>query len=280
MLPAWSYLAVGGQQPEETTAVAAAWRMLHLAGKLLNDAAEQRASRLLPEPPAVIFNAGIALVFLAQQVLAEDDLAPEALATLQAEFARVGLKAVAGQHARLRGMSVRLWRDYQELVAARSGAPFALGARAGAYLMWAQDSGAGELDEGRLAIRSLADYGYHLGLMLQLADDFNGVWRPDGESDLAAGRVTWPLLYGQAMAGRRERELLARLLEHAGEDPTCEAAVRAMLVELDVPLAMAVASEEEWLLAEAALEPLDPSEAREMLVKLAKRVMLAPQGTE
>ena len=285
LLPVWSYAAVGGRDPQQAVGIAAAWRSLHLAGKLLNDAGNGRPSTLLPnERPPGVLNAGVSLIFLAQAILAEataSDVPPPVALTLQAEFARAGLQAATAQHTRLRGDAGRSWADYQALVARRSGSPFALAMRAGALLQQC-----GRPDEGGRArgapahIQALADYGHHLGLMLQLADDFNGVWRPRGRGDLATGRPTWPLLYAEALADADQRARLWTLMRRAPDDPAAEAAARALLVQLDVPLAMILAAEEQRHLAEAALKPLDDSEARRTLVALARRVTLAPEEVQ
>lgn len=285
LLPVWSCAAAGGHEPQRALGIAAAWRSLHLAGKLLNDAGNDCPSALLPnERPPGMLNVGVGLIFLAQATLAEAtarDIPPSVALTLQAEFARAGLQAAAAQHTRLRGDADRSWANYQAIVARRSGGPFSLAMRAGALLQQGERTDEGGMTRGALAtVQALADYGHHLGLMLQLADDFNGVWRPRGRSDLATGRPTWPLLYAEALADAHQRARLSALVRRAPGDPAAEAAARALLVQLDVPLAMVLATEEQRSLAEAALEPLGDSEARRTLVALVRRATLAPEETQ
>jgi len=281
LLPVRSYVAAGGRDPQRVLGVAAAWRSLHLAGKLLNDAANGRPSTLLPdEPPTGLFNIGVSLVFLAQVALAEtiaSDVPPAVALRLQAGFGYAGLQAAAGQHTRLQGDKNCSWTDYQAIVTRRSGVPFSLATQAGAVLRWGESSTDGIAGAAPAYVQALADYGYHLGLMLQLADDLAGVWRPGGQSDLAAGKRAWPLLYAEALVDPDQRGRLSELVRRAPGDPSAETAARALLVQLDVPLAMALAAEEQRHLAEAALEPLCDSEARRALVALARRVTLAPQ---
>lgn len=285
LLPVWSYAAAGGHDHQQAVGVAAAWRSLHLAGKLLNDATNGRPSALLPDECSPgLLNAGVSLIFLAQTILAETiacGVPPTVALMLQAEFARAGLQAAAAQHTRVRGDAGESWADYQAIVARRSGGPFALATRAGAVLKRGENP-----DEGKMAgdapayVQALTDYGHHLGLMLQLADDFNGIWRPYGKSDLATGRPTWPLLHAETLADTDQRAYLAALVQRAPDDPAAEAEARALLVQLDVPLAMILTAEEQHRLAEAALEPLSDSEARQVLVALARRVTLAPQEVQ
>ncbi|MCL7453316.1 MAG: polyprenyl synthetase family protein [Anaerolineae bacterium] len=291
LLPVWSYAAVGGHDWQQAVGVAAAWRALHLAGKLLNDAADGRPSALLPDEPVTsLLNAGVSLVFLAQAILVVESpepgetspgcIPPDVALVLQAEFAHAGLRAAAGQHTRLKSGAKWSLADYQAAVARRSGGPFALATRAGALLMQGELAGAGERRGVWPAqVQALTDYGHHLGSMLQLADDFNGIWRPRGRSDLASGKRTWPLLYAEALAARRadQRARLVALVRRAPDDPAAEEAARSLLVRLDVPLAMILAAEEKRRLAEAALERLADSEARQALVGLVRRIALAPQ---
>ncbi len=282
LLPVWSYLAAGGCVWTRAVGVAAAWRCLHLAGTLLNSAATSRPSALLPdEPLARIQNAGVGLIFLSQALLAElvsNGVAPRVAVAMQGEFARTGLQAAAGQHVRLQRRTEESWADYQAMVSARSGGTFGLAARAGALVRWSECAGPGEVAGAAPGyIEALSEFGYRMGLMLQLADDFNGVWRSDGRSDLAAGKRSWPLVYAELMADAERLSQLRALVKCAGDDPAAEEKARTLLAQIDVPLAMVLAAEEHRRRAEAALGRLEDSPARRALVALVRRVSLAPR---
>lgn len=282
LLPVWSYAAVGGRDQQRVAAVAAAWRCLLLAGKLLNDVANSRCCVLLAgKSSADLLNAGVSLIFLAQSVLSQataSDVPPTVALTLHDEFSRVGLRAAFGQHPKLCGDRNESWAYYQTVVGLRSGDPFALATRAGALLRQGElDIGGGSAAVLPAQTQFLTDYGYHLGLMLQLADDLNGVWRSKGPGDLASGKLSWPLLYAERLADERQRTRLSALLQNVDDDPVAEMEAKALMVELDVPLAMAVASEDHRCLAEAALDPLGESAARRALIALVRRVSLVPQ---
>jgi hypothetical protein len=282
LLSTWSYGAASGRQGERALPVAAAWRCLHVAGKLLNDAAGHRSSSLLPgEPVQSLLNTGVSLIFLSQAILSQAAACgiPDKLALeLQAAFARAGLRAAAGQHERLGQSRPLSWKEYQAVTAMRSGCPLALATRAGALLCWGESRDRDDV-KGTVPVyvEALTAYGHHLGMMLQLADDWNGTWNPGGKSDLALGKRTWPLLYGEELSSAEQRGRLLALAPRAAEDPAAESAVRALLVEVDVPLAMALAAEEHRCQAEAALEALADSTARRALVTLVRRASLAPQ---
>lgn len=281
LLPMWSYLAAGGHPWTRVAGVASAWRRLHLAGKLLNEAAAGCASALLPdEPVSGVLNVGTSLIFLSQAILCratEVGATPTAVVALEAEFARAGLRAAAGQHARLHKTTTGSWDDYQVVVSARSGGPFALATRVGALVRWSEHAGQGTARSDVPAyVEALAQYGHQLGLMLQLADDFNGTWRPRGRSDLAAANHSWPLLYARSMGDADQLVQLDSLLSRGEDNPVAEARARTLLTQLDVPLAMIVAAEEHRAVAEAALAPLADSPARQALAALLRRITLAP----
>jgi geranylgeranyl pyrophosphate synthase len=282
LLVVWSYRAAGGRQEERALPVAAAWRCLHAAGKLLNDAAGRGFSSLLPDEPVQgLLNAGVSLIFLSQAILSQATASgiPDAFALqLQAAFARAGLRAVSGQQGRLERGQDLSYQDYYAITVMRSGCPMALATRAGALLRRGERPDRDSVNAMMPGyVEGLAEYGLHLGMMLQLADDWNGTWRPTGRSDLALGKRTWPLLYGDLVGNAEQRARLLALVPRAIEDPGVESAVRALLVELDVPLAMALAAEEHRRQAEAALEPLADSTARRALIALVRRANLVPQ---
>jgi hypothetical protein len=269
LLPIWSYQAAGGPDWRQVIKVAAAWRSLHLAGKILHDAGTQTSSYLLPnESAGGLLNVGTHLIFLSQAILVESahDLPAAVTISLQMAFAHAGLQASAGQHSRLKQRTALSLAEYKTVVEKRSGYPFALATRAGAITAKA----------GAVCIQALAEYGYHLGLMVQLADDFNGVWRPTGASDLAAGKWSWPLFYAQTAASPGEWSRLLALTARAARDPEAEAEARTLLAELDVPLALVAAAETHRCQAETALAVLDDSTGRRALAQLARRLSLAP----
>lgn len=278
-LPLWSYLAAGGYNPMQAVPLAAAWRCLHLAGKLLNDAAKQSPNPYLPSASsAELVNVGTSLTFLGQAILTEtaDREIPSALVLqFQSDFAYTVLDAAAGQHVQLGKKDEWSMAEYEAVVVRRSGKPFALALQIGARL-WLNVQGS----ENALSGQALADYGYHLGMIIQLSDDFNGVWQPAGRSDLAAKRWTWPLLYAQTLADEACWARLRRLLENAPEDTEAEAEARALMVQLEVPLAMMMASEKHRQAAEQSLASLGASAGRNRLVEMVRRASLAPFSIE
>jgi len=55
-------------------------------------------------------------------------------------------------------------------------------------------------------IELYGQFGYHLGIVIQICDDLTGTWSPGGRrSDLAAGKRTlrWPMRYPSHLPKRK-----------------------------------------------------------------------------
>jgi geranylgeranyl diphosphate synthase type I len=236
VLPLLTAQATGGA-PHQAVLVAAAHHLIGLAAGVLDevqdgelDNAEWHAAL---DPPQAI-NTGVALIFAAQRVLArltERGAAPAQVTALQTDFAHACYRMCAGQHLDLLGYAVEdaPLAVYWRIAAAKSGAFYALGARAGARL--GADAGA-DLDP-------YTDYGQHLGLVVQAVNDLRGlVEAPATEpavlegTDLVQGRLTLPVAYGLSVAPQGVREELQSFLQRARTEPQAARRAAALLVEL------------------------------------------------
>ena len=203
MLPLASCAAVGGD-PREAVPVAAAWVVLNLATRILDDVQDKdRVGALWTQVgEARAFNFSGALLALSAHMLASAPWSADTYrAITQAYFDGV-LHLAAGQDRDLQGQT-RTIEDYWRTIEAKNASVFALACLAGALC--------GTSDQ-RL-VRACQTYGYHLGLALQLFDDLEGLWEPSGLSDLAVGKITLPVIYGLSVehVGRDElRELVRR----------------------------------------------------------------------
>jgi geranylgeranyl pyrophosphate synthase len=211
LLPAWVCQAAGGDlQPG--LVVSGAWCLLHTAASLLDDVEDGEFAGK-PWPPmsaAEAINAATALIFASQLVLEQLERlgkdAGLALALWQT-FSQASMHISAGQHLSLVADHLTL-EEYWQMVAAKSGRPFDLACRAGAMLATTNSS----------VIEQYGTFGHNLGLLIQIADDFNGVWNPLGSGDLVTRSKTLPVLYALDMSSAEERRHLLALLDRAPED--------------------------------------------------------------
>jgi geranylgeranyl diphosphate synthase type I len=260
LLPVLCCQAAGGDE-NQATAVAAAWFLLYLAAKVLDDVEDEDALQGpwygIGIPEAI--NAATGLIFTSQLALTHlprTGADRELTLSLIKDFNRTVLRMCAGQHADLTEASGLSLERYFSIAGAKSGEFFSLACRAGALL------GTGE-------VAPYSEFGYNLGVLIQICDDFEGVWNPKGRSDLTAGKRTLPVIYALTVAPSGIRERLERLLIKATSQPKAEEEARGVITELGAPLYLLVEAQIRCQRAEAALcSTGSPSWAYRQLIAL------------
>jgi len=282
LLPVLCCQAAGGDE-HQATAVAAAWFLLYLAAKVLDDVEDEDALQspwyAVGVPQAI--NAATGLIFASQLALAylpRMGVGREFAFFLIEDFNRTILRMCAGQHADLAEASISSLECYLRIAGARSGQFFALACRAGALL-------------GTNEVASYSEFGYNLGVLIQICDDFEGVWNPRGRSDLMAGKRTLPVIYALTVAPPSIRTRLERLLAKAISEREAEEETRGVITELGAPLYLLIEAQIHRQRAEAALRSTGrPSAACCQLMALlnghfrvpddATKILLPPDSTQ
>ncbi len=265
-LPLLACQAAGGN-PERAVPVMMAWQLLRLAAKLFDDVEDGEVG----DRAAETTNIGTGLVFLAQLILERPGtLSSERASQLRYAMAGAALSACAGQHGELAPPTQTVSYDptlWQEIAAAKSAEPFAWAAWAGALV-------AGSREPTLICYRK---YGYHLGMLLQVADDFRGTWGPQGATDLKHGCINLALAYAFFVANAEERVSLEQLLAQAVRgDSASEARVRDVLTGLGAQKYLLVVARGEYQEAMAAIESAQcPSPIDQHLAALLTRAMPA-----
>jgi geranylgeranyl pyrophosphate synthase len=162
-LPGTCSQAVGGK-PEQATDVAAAWALLYTAAHIFDSVEDGDP----PDPwweslgngPAI--NVATGLLTSAWIVLERMSGPAPAVRLVREDFAFTVLRMSGGQHIDLRSRVLPLEKAWAA-AEAKSGAFFALSCRSGARM-----GGAGES-----TAHFLADFGFNLGMMLQIGDDLS-----------------------------------------------------------------------------------------------------------
>lgn len=225
LLPLLTCQAAGGD-PQPALPVAAAWRALHIAAKLLDDVEDGDVACISADPsdPPRVINLATGFIMVANLALAR--LATPGNEhlwyTLHHDFSHTVLRMAGGQHTDLGQHTAFDLEEYFRITAAKSGAFFALAARAGARCATEEPNLLARYDR----------FGYNVGILIQLADDLHGFRRSGKRGDLAAGRRTLPVLYALAVASPPEQAQLEELLAHVSIDPEAEAQVRQLIVAL------------------------------------------------
>ncbi|MDY7076099.1 MAG: polyprenyl synthetase family protein [Chloroflexota bacterium] len=227
-LPSLCCQATGGD-PAHAIPVSAAWHLLHCAAHLLDDLADEAIPSL---EPAQAVNAAVTLVFLAQvslTTLRHSQVEPERVVALVAAFDTATARMALGQAADLAwDEGAATLDDYWRVAGTKTGEFFGLACRAGAML--------GTQPQAEVDI--YATFGYHLGVLVQLSDDFRALWTPRGRGDLTTAGRTLPVVYALTVASSEARGRLHSLLRRAPDDGSTELAkVPAALRELQATLA-------------------------------------------
>ena len=186
ILPLAACAAVGGQ-PHTAVPAAAAWEAANIAMRILDNAQDDDKQGTLRAQfgweRAVNVSTGFSVWIF--ELLSHAEWPAGKSRQIIKEFSHAGLQLLAGQDNDLENLP----RDLEEswgLMAAKDGAAFSLACVAGGYC--------GDAEYGEM--RCLRAYGLHLGILLQVFDDLEGIWFPEGKSDLERGKVTFPLVHG------------------------------------------------------------------------------------
>lgn len=219
LLPLATCRAAGGSL-DDGVPLAAAWTLVSFGVRILDDCADQ------DNPKALHLHYGMgralhlatALLNLAAWRLQQ--LSPlAARESIVEDYHRSCLRVWAGQDRDIRG-GIQTLEDYLRLVEDKTACGFAFIGAAGARLATADPE----------VVAACRACGHHLGIMLQLLDDLEACWFPDGPGDLAQGKLTFPVWL--ALAREHEhRDELRRLVEQPQRH---EARIREILDGLDM----------------------------------------------
>jgi geranylgeranyl pyrophosphate synthase len=249
--------AAGGKL-EATQEVSAAWLLLYTSAHLVDaveDGDPDPKIDLLGGSGAAINTANGLFLSAARMLnsLQEKDL-PEGLgAGIAEDYLRTILTMMGGQHLDLSLPRVDVDRWWQ-IAEAKTGSFFSLACRAGAQF--------GTRDQQKLTAYS--DFGFHLGLMLQVIDDLEEFYRllEAGENgDPLMMRNSLAVAYAENVLPDQESKALTLLIQDA---PSLESSTDDLIEILDecgAGLYMAAELAKHFDLAAAALNKAQPESA-------------------
>jgi geranylgeranyl pyrophosphate synthase len=225
LLPVWVCLSAGGQS-RRALPVSAAWCLLHIAALMLDDVQDEEFDRTTwPEmTPSQAVNVATALTFVSQlalEHLCQMETEADLVLALWGNFSRAVVRVCSGQHLDLVGSAPTL-DDYWRAAAGKSGEVFALACRAGAMVA---------TRESRLIDR-YARFGYNLGILIQIGDDFEGLWHASGPGDLVNGARSLPVVYAFSVASPEMRTRLSSLLARLPGETEVANEARQMILDL------------------------------------------------
>ncbi len=203
ILPLATCKAVGGNA-ENAVHIAAATVVAAAALRIFDDALDQdRAKGLWYRTGASrAWNYGTALEALSFNILRQAPLNSEQISQVSGHFIEAFCQIASGQDRDLLGVTKTI-EDYWLTIEQKSAYGYQTGCLCGALVG----------TEHQDLIEACGTFGYHLGLALQILNDMESIWCPDGKTDLRQGKVTLPLIYG-LNASHPEQEELKNIVEN------------------------------------------------------------------
>lgn len=248
------------KDPIQLTALTTAWSCIYRAAKLFDDVEDGDSPLALSEA----INQGLGLLWVAHGLL-ENPATPWSAESRLAVLNRLHpclLRATAGQHldiVQANHPSLRCTPDEWTSIAA---------AKSGELMAWVTWASAWVLTEDGTIADAFADFGMNLGILLQVLDDFEGVWGKDA-NDLAQPALTLTLCYATMVADGEMQAILTRLIEQAQQgDTAAVAALRSHLEALgtrEFLWAVAQHHAQAALAAVAPLSAVDPLPLQQFL---------------
>ena len=207
-LPVLACQAAGGD-PKQAVPVAAAWTALRVAARLLDDVEDGDVApkQYGPCTSPCIINLATGFIGIANLILSDSD---ENLTLVQGQgiiqsFNRMMVRMAEAQHLDLLPDGVQTLDAYWRHIEGKSGVFFGMGIRAGAMV--------GTLSQE--ALDRYFEFGYNLGVALQLVNDFQGFFMEGARSDLAAGKRTAPFFFIEDFAPSSVKRQMQELFHQA-----------------------------------------------------------------
>jgi geranylgeranyl pyrophosphate synthase len=220
VLPLASAQAVSGD-PKRALSVAVACSYLIVAMRWFDDAQDRDRSDSLWSELGLgrTVNMAATALTVAWHVLSKDAGLPTAALLA---FGTHTIVLAHGQDIDLKGGVAQTLDDYWRFMRCKTGAALALACEAGAIAANPKDS---------IGAKACCNFGEHMGVLVQILDDLDGTFHPDGIGDLHAGKVTLPVLYGLAIDHPARAEL--EEIVNGGRLSTSASRVREILEAID-----------------------------------------------
>ena len=186
VLPIGCCAAVGGN-PGNAVPIAAVWELTHLIMRVLDDLQDKDRSNALWERigEAQTYNFCSLLYVQSINILNSKIRPSQEKEQILSGFIKMSRTLLEGQEIDIIESTLD-FDSYWNKIEKKNAVAFSWGCLAGAK--------AGSINEEHL--KTVESFGYHLGVILQLFDDYQGIWSPNGKGDLKMGKYTLPLIFG------------------------------------------------------------------------------------
>jgi geranylgeranyl pyrophosphate synthase len=255
LLPGLCCQASGGR-PESTREVSAAWLLLYIAAHLVDsveDGDPIDEIKALGGPGSAI-NVANGFFLSAAMILNElsfGDQTKRIAHKIRSDFYNTILIMTSGQHRDINYPQLSL-EQWWQVAEAKSGSFFSLACRSGAQF------GTQEPEK----INAYSDYGFHLGMMLQIRDDIDDLklLMEEGTSDLPANiQRSLAFSYAMEVLPDKDKSQLNDLIEFNSLESESINPIIALLNQSGTGLYLLAEMEKHYELGAKALEGAGPS---------------------
>jgi geranylgeranyl diphosphate synthase type I len=204
ILPLASCQAVDGN-PQDAVAVSAALITSAACLRILDDLEDQDRPGKLWEQlgTARAWNYACAVHTISFKILNRASFHTPIFQKINQYFIDFFLTIAAGQDRDLAGVT-RTIEDYWVTIEMKIASGYATACATGAMVA----------TENSELIQACGTFGHHLGLAIQILNDMESIWQPDGITDLKQGKITLPLLYGLQSHHPERDELLSLVTDN------------------------------------------------------------------
>lgn len=253
-----------GREPSKALEINAAWALIYAAFYLLDKVEDQE---IITAPfsfkSSQLINITTGFILSASSIVSKLDIyhqiEPGAHHKLENTSYRMLLSVCAGQHNDLTSKKPDLEQVWKNNTA-KSGAFFSLGCLCGAQMVTDQPE----------ILHGFKSYGYVLGVLLQIANDIDGLWKKGkGQSDLSLGQVTLPVAYAYRVLSSADSERLSILIQEARSDYDAEKEARSIIIKCGALVYLLLEAERLRLKAKTILNNLNlPAREKESLFEI------------
>ncbi|MEQ8539971.1 MAG: polyprenyl synthetase family protein [Coleofasciculus sp. D1-CHI-01] len=253
ILPLASCQAVKGN-PIDAIPVAAALVIFTASWRILDELEDQdRPGQLWEEiGTARAWNYACAVHNIACEVLNKAPFPSQVFKSINQAYIDTFFTIAAGQDRDLAGLTKTV-EDYWLTIERKTTAFYATACTTGAMVG----------TENNELIQACGVFGYHLGIAIQIFNDMQSIWYPDGITDLEQGKVTLPLVYGLELEHPECQQLLSWV--EAQEIATNADRIKEILDHIDTKRFLIWAALKEREQALEAIKICPKAEGREVL---------------
>ena len=221
--------ATSGGNSDNIYSINAAWILLYNAFNLLDKIEDHETSGILENDlcDSTLLNLTTSLLFSAASFLDDEQLglSHNHCVYFQKSLHSTGLKMCSGQHMDLSIREPSLAQVWQ-IAEEKSGAFFELACHWGAYLACAIND-----QYDKKMIENFMLFGNELGLLIQLANDIEGLWGNEKkDSDIQSGKWTFPIAYAMEVLEPSQRMCLLDILQNRKMNKNAEQKARSLII--------------------------------------------------